>query len=59
VTLAGPIAAEVAATLLEQGIVVNAIGSDILRFLPPLVCGKAEVDTLLAALTDILEEVAS
>ncbi len=57
VTLAKPIAAEVAAAALDQGLVINNIGADILRFLPPLVCGKAEIDTLLSALTDILAEV--
>ena len=55
VTLARPIAAEVAADALERGIVLNTIGTDILRFLPPLVCGKPEIDTLLSTLSDILE----
>lgn len=57
VTLAKPVAAEVAAAGLECGLVLNNIGSDIMRFLPPLVCGKSEVDTLLTALSDILTEV--
>ena len=57
VTLAQPVAAEVAAAALDQGLVVNNIGADILRFLPPLVCGNGEIDTLLSALTDILAEV--
>jgi acetylornithine/N-succinyldiaminopimelate aminotransferase len=54
VTLAEPIAAQVAETALERGLVLNNIGTEILRFLPPLVCGKAEIDTLLSTLTDIL-----
>ena len=33
----------------STGIVLNAIGPHILRFLPPLVCGKSEVDTLLTS----------
>lgn len=57
VTLAKPVAAEVAASGLECGLVLNNIGADIMRFLPPLVCGKGEVDTLLTALSDILTEV--
>jgi acetylornithine/N-succinyldiaminopimelate aminotransferase len=56
VTLAKPIAAQVAARGLELGIVVNNIGADILRFLPPLVCGKPEIDTLLSTLSNILGE---
>ena len=58
-TLARPQAAEVAARLLEAGIVVNSIGEEHLRLLPPLVCGTSEIDTLLSALADVLEEVAS
>jgi acetylornithine/N-succinyldiaminopimelate aminotransferase len=57
VTLARPVAAQVAVVGLERGFVLNNIGTDILRFLPPLVCGKAEIDTLLSTLTDILADV--
>lgn len=56
-TLDRPVAADLAAALLRDGIVVNHIGTDILRFLPPLLCGSAEIDTLLAALKNGLEEV--
>jgi len=55
-TLARPIAADVGAAALERGLVINSIGTDILRFLPPLVCGKAEIDTLLSTLSNILAE---
>lgn len=57
-TLAAPVAAQVANAALDAGLVLNSIGTDILRFLPPLVCGMSEIDTLLCNLTDILEEVA-
>lgn len=57
-SLASPVAAQVAEKGLVRGLVLNNIGTDILRFLPPLVCGKPEIDTLLGTLTDILEEVA-
>jgi acetylornithine/succinyldiaminopimelate/putrescine aminotransferase len=57
VTLATPIAAKVAEASLARGFVINNIGDGILRFLPPLVCGKAEIDTLLSTLEDILAEV--
>jgi acetylornithine/succinyldiaminopimelate/putrescine aminotransferase len=56
VTLTQPIAGQVTAAGLERGLVLNNIGTDILRFLPPLVCGKPEIDTLLSTLTDILAE---
>jgi acetylornithine/succinyldiaminopimelate/putrescine aminotransferase len=56
-SLATPVAAESAAELLSRGLVVNHIGADILRFLPPLVCGPTEIDTLLGTLADVLEGV--
>jgi acetylornithine/succinyldiaminopimelate/putrescine aminotransferase len=55
-TLATPNAPAIAESLLREGIVVNHIGADILRFLPPLVCEPAEIDTLLAALESRLKE---
>ena len=56
VTLAQPSAQGVAARLLERGMVVNAIGDSILRFLPPLVCSTSEIDTLLSVLSQTFEE---
>lgn len=56
VSLARPVAADIGARALERGVLLNTIGSDILRFLPPLVCGKPEIDTLLSTLSDILGE---
>ncbi len=35
---------------LDQGLIVNPIGEDTLRFLPPLVVGEAEVDEALEIL---------
>jgi acetylornithine/N-succinyldiaminopimelate aminotransferase len=49
-----PIAADVAASGLERGLVLNSIGTHILRILPPLVCSRADVDTLLAGLYEVL-----
>ncbi|MDO9175050.1 MAG: aspartate aminotransferase family protein [Actinomycetota bacterium] len=57
VTLATPVAAKVAEMALARGLVINNIGESILRFLPPLVCGTPEIDTLLSTLEDILAEV--
>jgi acetylornithine aminotransferase len=56
-SLSRPVAAEISALALARGCVVNHIGADILRFLPPLVCGSSEIDTLCAALADSFEEV--
>ena len=49
-----PIAAEIAAGALVHGLVLNSIGPHILRILPPLVCGRAEIDTLLAELYELI-----
>lgn len=47
-------AQEVAATCLEQGLVINAIGERILRFLPPLVCSESQTAILGDTLQTIL-----
>ena len=48
-----PIAGEVASKALARGLVLNNIGAHILRILPPLVCARPEVDTLLAELYEL------
>lgn len=48
-----PIAPRVASEALGLGLVLNSIGTHILRILPPLMCGTAEVDTLLTALYEV------
>jgi acetylornithine/succinyldiaminopimelate/putrescine aminotransferase len=55
VTLAeGRDAAEVATAALEAGLVLNVPGERMLRFLPPLVIGEAEVDEALERLAGAL-----
>jgi acetylornithine/N-succinyldiaminopimelate aminotransferase len=49
-----PIAGDVAAKALAHGIVLNNIGPHILRILPPLVCARPEIDTLLAVLYELV-----
>jgi predicted acetylornithine/succinylornithine family transaminase len=53
--LAEPVAAQVASTALEHGIVINNIGDTVVRLLPPLVCTQSDADAALgvvhAALT--------
>jgi acetylornithine/N-succinyldiaminopimelate aminotransferase len=43
-------ARDAASRLLAEGLIVNPIGDDTLRFLPPLVIGEAEVDEALGIL---------
>ena len=47
-------APEVQGRLLDDGLIVNAIGADTLRLLPPLVIGEAEVDEALVIFTKAL-----
>jgi acetylornithine/N-succinyldiaminopimelate aminotransferase len=48
--LRGGDAKDAAARNLDEGLIVNPIGSDTLRFLPPLLIGEAEVDEALEIL---------
>ena len=45
---------DIVSAALEAGFVLNATGPHTLRFLPPLVCEKSDVDALVAALTKLL-----
>ena len=45
---------DVVAAALAAGFVINATGAHTLRFLPPLVCQKSDVDALMDALAKIL-----
>jgi len=47
---AGP----VAQAMLQEGVLVLLAGSTVLRFLPPLVITREEIDTVVAALTKVL-----
>ncbi len=48
--LEGVEAKDAASRALDEGLIVNPIGDDTLRFLPPLVIGEAEVDEALEIL---------
>ena len=52
--LDGVDAKDAAARMLSEGLIVNPIGADTLRFLPPLVIGEAEVDDALDILRRVL-----
>jgi len=45
--------------LFEKGVLINFAGNVVLRFLPPLIISKEEIDQLLAALGDVLAEFAA
>ncbi len=45
---------DVVAHALEAGFVINATGAHTLRFLPPLVCEKEDVDALIEGLAKVL-----
>ncbi len=48
--LEGVDAKEAASRALDEGLIVNPIGDDTLRFLPPLIIGEAEVDEAIEIL---------
>ncbi len=50
-----PDAHELVAAALEAGAIINATGPTTLRFLPPLVCTRADVDELCGILQTVLE----
>lgn len=56
IDLAEPVAAEIAAAALAAGIVLNNIGTHTIRFLPPLVCTTAEIDTLCEHMHGFLDK---
>lgn len=48
--------ADVAAALRDQGILVNCTAETVLRFLPPLIVSKEEIDRLTAALDNVIDK---
>ena len=54
VRLRGVDARKAASRALGEGLIVNPIGADTLRFLPPLVIGEGEVEEALAVLARVL-----
>lgn len=50
--LAGGNAQQVAAECLKRGLIINPIGLDVIRFLPPLIIGEADVDKAVKILQD-------
>lgn len=44
-------------TCMQKGFLINCIQDKILRFAPPLIITEAQIDSLIACLDDVLEEV--
>jgi len=55
IELQEPCAAQVVSEALERGMVLNYIGDNIVRFLPPLIITQTEIDACLAVLKELLE----
>ena len=47
--------AEVTKKALEKGLLLISAGSDVIRFVPPLIITEKEVDELIRILDEILE----
>jgi acetylornithine/succinyldiaminopimelate/putrescine aminotransferase len=56
IELMQPVADKVVVELLNKGFIINNIGLKILRFLPPLIVTKKEIDKLVLALQQVLKE---
>jgi acetylornithine/N-succinyldiaminopimelate aminotransferase len=48
--------AEIVKTALKRGLLLNCAQEKVLRFVPPLIVGKKEVDEMMGILTGIIEE---
>ena len=58
ISLEKPVANQTVLNALRHGFVLNAPAADIIRFLPPLIIEKEDIDALVEALPAIYEEVA-
>lgn len=55
VVVAGRPVGEIVKKALEQGLIVLSAGSDVLRFVPPLIITKEDIDEMAVRLTRALE----
>lgn len=47
---------KVSAAALEKGLIVITAGSDVLRFVPPLIITESDIDDMTAILSDVLDQ---
>ncbi len=59
IELTQPVAAAVERAAEDHGLIVNAVGSDLVRLAPPLTVSNAEIASAITALTAALDEVAA
>ena len=57
VVLTAPVAAEVETAARRHGFLVNAVGPDVVRLVPPLVLTDTQADSFLSALPEVLDAV--
>jgi acetylornithine/N-succinyldiaminopimelate aminotransferase len=57
--LDAPVAAEVEAACAERFLLINAVGTDVLRVAPPLTVSRQEIDLALSAVEEALNAVAA
>jgi acetylornithine aminotransferase len=51
-----PVAGDIVDAALPHGLIMNAIGTKIVRFLPPLVCTKKDIDKMLQCLKGAIND---
>ena len=44
--------------LFERGVLINFAGNAVLRFIPPLIVSRDEIDTMIEAVDQVLSELA-
>lgn len=49
--------AAIVQTMLERGFIINCTQGNVLRFLPPLIIREAEIDAMLAALSEVMAKI--
>lgn len=59
VELAAPVANDVEVAAERHGLIVNAVGPDVVRLAPPLTVSNAEIASAMGALNDALDDVAA
>jgi acetylornithine/N-succinyldiaminopimelate aminotransferase len=51
--------AEIVEQLFQEGVLINFAGNRVLRFIPPLIVGRAEIDALIDSLAGVLARLSS